>query len=195
MSIESAEAGFSLLRLVWRPMSPVLDFGQPRQDTPRESPKKSWYSVPISIRDAGVLHKTNLPRAQVWAVRYLRNTQVGEGIKLRWNTRDGPMYEMSLELGRIYPVPLAVRDESNGLIVIMSDDVYQEKLKWRLTPDGFFRWDELIHGPQEVNNIEWKIEVHKPAKMPWVSPHSYVVSVPSIDASNDTFRVTVNAGK
>jgi len=191
MSLGETEAGLALLRFVWRPLRPVLDFGTPRQSVLRDTPTTSWWDVPVSIVDAGVLHQKHLAPAEVWAVRYLGDAQVGEGITLRWRTRDGEKYMMPLHLGETLPVPLALRDQSRGEIIIANDDPFRDKYKWRLTREGFFRWDELIHDRDEIRNIEWRIEVRRPAKKPWTSRHSYIISVPEGGATNDTFTVSM----
>lgn len=192
MDIEQADATVSLVKLFWRPLRAELDFADPKQGATLDTPNLSWWHIPISIRDAGIFHKRHILRAEVWATRFLGKSRVGEGIALRWRTRDGPKYQLTLEWGEIYQVPFVWRDEKTGGIVITNDDAFQNHLKWRLGKTGFYKWDQIIHGPDEVKDLEWRIEVRRPAAKPWVSDCSYLISMPNPSDLNDLFHVSAN---
>ena len=190
--IGDVDASLSLARLLWRPMRAALEFAPPYQGAVDDAPDRFWWHFCVSVKDAGVLHKTHVRDAEVWALRYLNGTQVSEGITLRWQTRDGPKTKINLYRGEVYKIPFALRDVGDGRIFITSDTWHNENPKWTLTRQGFQRWGQRIHASEDLKDLEWRIQVRAPMQKPWTSPRSYLISIPEQDAPNDTFQVTTN---
>ncbi len=104
----------------------------------------------------------------------------GSGIIMRWQSRDvrEGNSETTIEAGRIYFVPIALRDErrEDGEAIITNHaHLVDHQEKWRVVDDTWAFRLELRSGSTK-----------------WVSPHWYALRVPRAGVSNGHFTLQVH---
>ena len=166
-------------RKAWRAMSPRPEFLPPQQRAGvHDTPTLSYWHVPISLKRP-LLGKKKFERCTIWLIRLWGENAPGEGIALRWQSRDGPSVSReTLVYGETIPVPIARRDEAETNPAVITNENYLNSrgkdIKWPLTTGRYEFWLEVRAG-------------HKR----WRSPHRYVLKVPPDSVSNGHFTLAI----
>jgi hypothetical protein len=168
-------------RWTLRAMRPQVIFGCPQQPLDaRSNSRISWWHVPVMLKKAQLIRTNVVRRASVRLV----SPDGGSGISLRWYSRDHRPHGVSvldLDTGRIYLVPVVIRDEDgDGRAFITNED-------WMLEKSDKHKWP-LTYGRHDFWLQVWSGEHH------WRSDYLYRITVPRSDISNGPFTMEVHYG-
>ena len=156
---------------------------------PSRLPKSRWWEIPIEVENSIFARKKRIDDVEVAAIRYLGNTRIGEGIALRWRTRDGHDAKCDLEHGRTAYVRFLRQNIGDHRVVLLSDAVHREQIdKWVFRPSGFYRFEERQHSGGELDDLRWSIRLWT-AEDEWESPKFYHIGRTALDGGGERIEI------
>lgn len=116
-----ANIGVALIRGVYRSMPPRVEILGPKQGAGYDNePYLSWLHVAVELVKPRFWEKKEAHRCTVKLKLF---EESGAQYDLRWQTREGPKAEISLDFGRAYLVPVVMRNSHTGQ-TILTDESY-----------------------------------------------------------------------
>lgn len=178
---------FSLLRVLWSQLQkftldPAVSFGSPQQRA--TEPWRVWWHVPVAIKRRWWSWRTSIPRCIVQMIPADSDPKrpFEKPLNLRWTDRDSAdgRSEVTLDCGRLRIVPIAIRDEIQGV----------QRLDAQITGEAYLR-DKLQKfriGRGAV--VRFRLRVLSGASI-WISGHVYRIDFVGDDQSNGHFVLEI----
>ncbi len=175
---------WSLLLKGWETMRPHPKFLAPYQGAGAEEANISWWHVPVTLSLYG-----SIEGAQIWLVRLWGDNPPGDGIALRWQSRDRAegVSRETLRKGERLNVPIAIRDET----WTRGDG---DSPRAFITNENYLKRDSPHRWPLYAGVYEFWLEVRRGDSV-WRSPYRYVLRIPQPGQSNGHFTLSINYDK